>query len=123
MKIRLQFERGSFPFDKQRVIRAVEEVGRKYSLTGEVEVGVSLLTDAEMTRLNRQYMGKRGTTDVLSFPLEKEVGPDGVMRLGDIAISFPQAEKQAEEKGISVNEEIEFLIRHGMLHLLGIHHD
>lgn len=48
--------------------------------------------------------------------------PDDILRLGDIVISYPQAVKQAAENNVLVDEEIGSLVKHGLLHLLGIHH-
>jgi probable rRNA maturation factor len=73
-------------------------------------------------------------TDVLSFPLfeydeegyiiedEMEVNPEGDLLLGDIVISLEKAAEQAEEYGHSEEEEREFLIVHGLLHLFGYDH-
>lgn len=74
--------------------------------------------DAELRRLNRQFLGKDATTDVLSFP---EPGPDGF--LGEIAISAGRAREQARNAGHSVEEEIGILMLHGLLHLLGFDHE
>ena len=49
--------------------------------------------------------------------------PDGKLHLGDIVISYPQAIKQADEHSHPVNREIEILLIHGILHLLGYDHD
>jgi len=77
-----------------------------------------------MRALNKQYRGKNGTTDVLSFPARE--GPFADVRpelLGDIVISIPLAEKQARSAGHSLNREIEMLLIHGLLHLLGYDHE
>lgn len=102
------------------------------------EVGVVLTNDADIQKLNNQYRQVDKPTDVLSFPaLEEEAlarlqeqggasvqfaGEDGPY-LGDIAISLERAEVQARERGASLSEEVTFLALHGLLHLLGIHHD
>mgnify|MGYP001229643646 CR=1 FL=1 len=80
--------------------------------------GVSLLlTDDETVRqLNNRYRGIDSTTDVLSFP-SGEMG-----FLGDIAISVPRAQLQAEQYGHPVPREIAFLTVHAMLHLFGYDH-
>ena len=57
-------------------------------------------------------------TDVLSFPSAQSLG-----FLGDIAISFQRAQRQAAEYGHPVNQEIEILMLHGVLHLLGMDHE
>lgn len=75
---------------------------------------VSFVDENTIRKLNRRWRKLDKPTDVLSFPLEFEEGPDGVMRLGDIVICKAQAKK----KGLSVA----FLIKHAMLHLLGVHH-
>jgi probable rRNA maturation factor len=77
-----------------------------------------------MRALNRRYRGKDRTTDVLSFALRE--GPFGDVQpemLGDIVISVPVAEKQARERGHSLSREIEHLLVHGLLHLLGYDHE
>jgi probable rRNA maturation factor len=77
-----------------------------------------------MRTLNKQYRGKNGTTDVLSFSMLE--GPFIDVRpelLGDIAISIPVAEKQARAAGHSLAREIELLLVHGLLHLLGYDHE
>ena len=85
--------------------------------------------------LHRTYRGKDETTDVLAFstlPAEDrlEAGsppfvtpPDGVLHLGEVIISYPQAVVQAEEQQHSIEREIAVLLVHGVLHLLGYEHD
>ena len=100
----------------------------------EVEIEIGFVGDREMTRLNKTYMGRVGTTDVLSFPLTESSKvapesmefvnpPDGILRLGEIIISYPQARKQAQENNVLVDEEVSRLVQHGLLHLLGIDHE
>lgn len=105
-----------------RVEKVINQLIKQQDLTGKVEVSLSLVGDDQMARLNKYYLKKEGTTDVLSFPLKKEKGPDGVMRLGDIVVCLPQARRQAEEKGLRLQEEVEWLTEHGVKHLLGMHH-
>ena len=77
-----------------------------------------------MRTLNKRYRGKNGTTDVLSFSMREglfaDVRPE---LLGDIVISVPVAEKQARAAGHSLVCEIELLLVHGLLHLLGYDHE
>jgi probable rRNA maturation factor len=74
--------------------------------------------DEELRRLNREFRKQDYATDVLSFPSRQTLG-----FLGDIAISFHQARRQAAEYGHSVGKEIEILMLHGVLHLLGMDHE
>lgn len=76
--------------------------------------------DEELRRLNREFRRRDCATDVLSFPAGSEAGD---LRHGEIAISFDAAERQASGYGHSVEEEIEILMLHGVLHLLGMDHE
>jgi probable rRNA maturation factor len=91
-----------------------------------------VITDDEgIQGLNRDFLGKDAPTDVLSFPaLEDAPGggtqfvaaPEAGGYLGDVIISYPSAVAQAEEQGHPVEQELDLLIVHGMLHLLGYDH-
>jgi probable rRNA maturation factor len=86
--------------------------------------GVTLLLadDARLRALNRKYLGKDRTTDVLSFPAPGELEP-GRRHLGEIAISVPRAARQARSAGWTLSEEMALLVTHGFLHLLGYDHE
>jgi len=77
-----------------------------------------------MRSLNRRYRGKDKTTDVLSFALQEGMFPDIQPKvLGDIVISVPSASRQAAGAGHPLSREIERLLIHGLLHLLGYDHE
>ena len=91
-----------------------------------------VLTDSETVRqLNRDYRGIDEPTDVLAFSMLPQKGddpsfalpPDGVTRLGEVIISYPQAVAQAKEQGHSPERELALLVVHGILHLLGYDHE
>ena len=90
---------------------------------------VALISDRRMRELNRFFRSKDSTTDVLSFPHEAdefEAMTDDAATpafLGDIVISVEQAQKQAAENGLKLDEEIKQLILHGVLHLCGYDHE
>ena len=90
------------------------------------ELSVTVTDDGTVRGLNREYAGEDEVTDVLSFSQqegEKLVGPPGgVPALGEVVIAYPQAFRQAEEGGRSVEEEVTRLLIHGTLHLLGYDH-
>ncbi len=77
-----------------------------------------ITNDDELRRLNRQFRKKDYATDVLSFP-----SGDGNEFLGEIAISLARAQEQAREYNLPVSEELQILMLHGMLHLLGMDHE
>ncbi|RJP23469.1 MAG: rRNA maturation RNase YbeY [Candidatus Omnitrophota bacterium] len=93
--------------------------------TGETdaEIGVLLVDDEELRRLNREYRGVDAATDVLSFSL-REGEPIGQIHvLGDIVISGETAARQAQVFGHETADEIDELIFHGYIHLLGYDHE
>ncbi len=118
-----------YPVDRKRIRKTVESFLKEQKVDGEIEVSVSVVGERKMKELNKKFMGVEGSTDVLSFPMSNEKeggfieGDKKVLTLGDIVVSWPVAIKQALERKTTVDEEIDFLIKHGILHLLGIHHD
>ena len=100
---------------------AREVLGRA-GAAGELELAIAFVGDAEMARLNEEFRGVEGPTDVLSFPLGCDT-PEGRHYLGDVAISLETAARQAEERGIALREEIFTLAAHGIIHLCGLDHE
>jgi probable rRNA maturation factor len=84
---------------------------------------IAFVSDVEMCKLNRQFRGKNLTTDVLSFPYEADEFDADKDFIGDIVISIEQAERQATENNLSLENEVFQLILHGILHLLGYDHE
>jgi probable rRNA maturation factor len=84
---------------------------------------ITFVSDAEMCKLNRQFRGKNITTDVLSFPYEADEFDADKDFIGDIVISIEQAERQAIENNLTLENEVFQLILHGILHLLGYDHE
>ena len=86
------------------------------------DLTVLLSDDAHIQALNRQFREVDAPTDVLAFP-SGETDPDSGSRyLGDVIVSFPQALRQASTAGHSTQAEINLLVVHGVLHLLGYDH-
>lgn len=129
----LLFCESRYPVNRRAIKKTVEAVLGERGVSGNVEVSVSIVGDRKMRILNKKYREKDTSTDVLSFsqlegkPADKvdiPMGlPDKVLRLGDVIVSYPMARKNAAKKEVLVEEEIHFLIRHGLHHLLGIHHE
>ncbi len=110
----------------------VEQVLVAQEVGSSAELGLVIATEARVQELNRSYLEKDEPTDVLAFSAREEIGadsppfvqpPDGVLHLGEVIISYPQAVIQAEEHRHSVKREIAILIIHGVLHLLEFEHD
>ncbi|MFQ5682774.1 MAG: rRNA maturation RNase YbeY [Candidatus Binatia bacterium] len=88
----------------------------------QVELSLALVGNREIQELNARYRYKNEPTDVLSFP-SGEWLPTGMQILGDVVISVEQAARQARERKKTLGEELETLLVHGILHLLGYDHE
>ncbi len=125
--------------NRQRAVRV--EMGALVDFTnrvklhlglGQESVAIRLINDREMARLNETYRNKKGATDVLSFPAEERRRPSNLRsrlkkvrdaQLGDIAISPVLAKRNAKRYGRKLTEEMQVLILHGIVHLLGYDHE
>ncbi|MFG6281438.1 rRNA maturation RNase YbeY [Sphingomonas sp. S6] len=104
--------------------------GELLTTPATVEISVRLTSDDEVQALNRQYRQKDKPTNVLSFPMVQpdlidtvsQNSDDGELLLGDIVLAHGVCEREAAEKGVSVEEHATHLLVHGTLHLLGYDH-
>jgi probable rRNA maturation factor len=109
----------------ERLQRVASTVLRREGHSGELAL---VLTDDEsIQELNRDFLGEDAPTDVLSFSAQEDAGPfvaapEAGGYLGDVIISYPRAVQQAKEQGHSLEQELNLLIVHGILHLLGYDH-
>jgi probable rRNA maturation factor len=87
------------------------------------EVSILMTADAEMRELNRRWRGLDKSTDVLSFPSGAPQAPLQPKQLGDIALAFETARRDAAELGLPFDAHIGHLLVHGFLHLLGYDHE
>jgi probable rRNA maturation factor len=102
----------------KKLLVAVDEAGASLSLT--------LVGDDAIRELNRDHRGKDKATDVLSFPLfeEGDAPQAGVERmLGDVVISIDTARRQAAEYDATLQRELQRLLIHGILHVMGHDHE
>ncbi|MGJ7921411.1 rRNA maturation RNase YbeY [Neobacillus sp. LXY-4] len=115
--------------DMNEVIALLNLAADKEAVENESEVSVTFVSNERIQEINREYRDKDQPTDVISFAMEELgegemalAGLDMPRILGDIIISVPKAEEQAEEYGHSFKRELGFLAVHGFLHLLGYDH-
>lgn len=111
-----------YPIDRKKIRQRVKSVLDSRHVAGPVQIEISMVGDRKMKDLNNKYRKLNQTTDVLSFPLEGTNDQDGVLRLGDIVVSWPQARSYAIRANQLISDVAADLIEHGLLHLLGIHH-
>lgn len=112
--------------DRKRLEKTADAAAGEEHIKGEIEISLVFTGEKRIRRLNKTYRGIDRVTDVLSFEGvgdDKFIDPaDNVFRPGEIFICYPRAEKQAREKKHAVSVEIDILLVHGILHLLGYDH-
>jgi probable rRNA maturation factor len=95
---------------------------RQQAAPAETDLTIVITNDEQLRELNRQYRHIDAPTDVLSFPADF-IDPDNELPyLGDILISYERANTQASAAGHSTEAELQLLVVHGVLHLLGHDH-
>ena len=124
------FVESRYKVNRKRVIAALSDLLKKQEILRDVELSVAVVGDRKMRELNRKYRDKDTTTNVLSFSLsegDSVVMPSNtemdVLRLGDIVVSYPQIIQEAAAEDMLVDDKVDELVSHGLLHLLGIHHE
>jgi len=133
MEINVLIEEGLEPStDIEWLQQIVEKTLLAENIPPNAEVSLVIVGQEWIQELNRAYRGKNRPTDVLSFSLTEQreneteafIGPpDGLIHLGEVIISYPQAALQAEKHQHSIKKEMATLIVHGILHLLGYDHE
>ena len=122
----LIFVESRYRGNRKRIKSAISKLLKEQGIQSSVEVSIAIVGDRKMRELNKKYRGEEKTTNVLSFPLSEGQNtslPSDVLRLGDIVISYPQVIKEAAEEEMMIDDKIDELIGHSMLHLLGLHHE
>ena len=111
------------PVDRRKIGAAARRILKTLGYEG-YELTVVLADDREITRLNRQYFRRNRPTNVISFPMMDDSPVSLRSRiLGDVVISAETARRDAGEAGEKAEDEILFLMIHGILHLAGYDHE
>ena len=109
-------------FPKKLLERAAKAALENQSEPLDSDLTIVLTDDSKVQELNRDYLGIDAPTDVLSFPASETDPETGTRYIGDIIISVPYAAKSAEKAGHPLESEVQLLVVHGVLHLLGHDH-
>ena len=121
------FVESRYRVSRKRIKKAISKVLTEHEIKGPVEVSVAIVGDRKMRSLSKKYKGEDKTRNILSFSLSEgestHLNNDDVLRLGDIVISYPQVIRDASEEEVLVDDKVDELAKHGMLHLLGINHE
>ncbi len=125
MPIQVTTHRDPEPLDLAAFVQLAEFVLDREDAPKEGELSIAIISVEEMTDLNLNYRDKEGPTDVLAFPCDDPcpLGADEPLTLGDVVISPEVAADQAAELGHTIEEELNLLLVHGILHILGYEHD
>ena len=112
-------------FENQEVMSASCLADEKYT---DVFFDIVLMNNEEIHQINKEYRKKDSPTDVITFamfadsPKEERYIFDGEVHLGEIMVSLDKVEVQAKENNVTFDDELNFIIAHGILHLLGFDH-
>src|SRR5210317_1037917 len=90
----------------------------------DAELSILIVDDQQIAQLNRQYLNRKGPTNVIAFCMRQgqfsDIAPN---LLGDVVISADTAQREAQSAGISMQDRFDQLLIHGTLHLLGYDHE
>ena len=133
-------EQTAVPVELMRWVRLAEHVLAGERAPDDAEMAIVFVDAATIADLNRQYLGGDGPTDVLAFPLEEEIPvgrypdeggrgpgatsdpPEPPLAIGDVVVCPEIARRQADDRGIALDDELALLVVHGTLHLFGYDH-
>ena len=122
MPIIIEDRQKKISVDRRSVRRAMGRI-MKYLNCSDKIISVLFVDNNEITEINRRYLNREYPTNVLAFSLAAgEFGDINPNILGDIVISVDTAYKDAAESGMELNDELAFLMLHGVLHLLNYDH-
>jgi probable rRNA maturation factor len=120
------FVESRYRVDRKRIKKAIFKVLTAQGVKGAIEVSVAIVGDRKMRALSKKYKGEDKTRNILSFSLSEGESTNlsnDILRLGDIVISYPQVIRDASDEEVLVDDKVDELVEHGMLHLLGINHE
>lgn len=116
----------------QTLRRAIGALARRLASvfedkSSEARINIIFVSNKYISELNRQFLGRKGPTDVISFPLNTVIPPTrkggkSTLLVGEVYISRGQARIQSRALGTTLRKELLLLIKHGILHLAGLSH-
>lgn len=122
----LIFVESRYKINRKRIKKTVQDILEKNDISSPVEVSIAIVGDRKMRELSKKYKGEDKTRNILSFSQsegEQFKLPTSSLRLGDIVLSFPQVINDAVRDEMLVDDKVDQLVEHGLMHLLGLHHE
>jgi probable rRNA maturation factor len=128
--IKLNFYIGSrYPVNRKKLRATAEKVLSEYKIDN-AQLDLSVVGTRKIKSLNEERLNHSGVTDVLSFPHHEKnkiddfpIVQSDLPHLGDIVICYPKAINDARRYGKKVDDQLCFYLEHGLMHLLGYHHN
>ncbi|NQU03631.1 MAG: rRNA maturation RNase YbeY [Syntrophaceae bacterium] len=123
MPVLVKNQQEKIKIDVSRIRNCLSRILKKVNCDGK-ELSILFVDDKAITEINRQYLKRDNPTNVIAFPmLEGEFGNINPHVLGDIVISVDTALKDARMEGLDFDDEVDYLLIHGILHLTGYDHE
>lgn len=120
------FVESRYKVSRKRIKSLVNNLLKKQGVAGKADISIAIVGDRKMRELSLKYKGEDKTRNVLSFSQaegEPVKNSSDTLFLGDVVISYPQVIREASAEEVLVDEKIEQLVEHGIMHLLGINHE
>jgi len=114
-----------YKINRKRIKEKVIKVLLKQHITSPVEVSIAVIGDRKMRSLNKKYRDIDATTNVLSFSQTEgdvTLQPPDKLYLGDIVLSFPKVVEECARDNMLIDDRVDELVEHSLMHLLGFHH-
>lgn len=109
--------------DQRRIQKLITQIFQSEGLPAETILNIIFIDNATIHKLNKKFLDRDHPTDVLSFNVHTEYLPSELPILGDVYISTEKAKEQADQFHVPFQDEIERLVVHGILHLIGYEHE
>lgn len=123
MSIAIENRQKKVKLDRRRMRRSLKRLMKELCCE-DGELSLLLVDDDQIREINRTYLKRDRSTNVISFAMtEGEFGAINPRLLGDIVLSVETAARDAATRCIDLMDEVEFLLIHGLLHLLGYEHE
>lgn len=123
MNIQIENQQKKFPPNRRQIRSTLQKLLRHLGRE-DGELSVLLVDDEGIREINRRFLNRDRPTNVISFAMtEGRHGDITPQLLGDIVISLEAAKREGEANGLTLSESIDFLLIHGLLHLLGYEHE
>lgn len=114
-----------YKVNRKKIKETVIKVLLKQLITSPVEVSIAVIGDRKMRTLNKKYRDIDKSTNVLSFSQtegEVTLQPPDKLYLGDIVLSFPKVVEECARDNMLIDDRVNELVEHSLMHLLGSHH-